>query len=50
MTKNGMAVILEAARKVQANHPEVFGPLSRFFNVDIDERLNNPQHWEHLCY
>ena len=50
MTKNGMTVILDAARKVQANHPEVFEPLARFFNVDIDERLNNPQHWEYLCY
>ncbi len=50
MTKKGMTIILEAARKVQAETPELFQPVSGFFGVDIDERLNNPSHWEKLCY
>jgi len=50
MTKKGMAVVLDAARKVQADNPEIFQPLAEFFNVDIDERLNNPKNWEALCY
>jgi 4-hydroxy-tetrahydrodipicolinate synthase len=50
MTKKGMNIILEAARKVWTETPELFRPVSDFFRVDIDERLNNPSHWERLCY
>ena len=50
MTKNGMKILLEAARKVQANNPEIFQPVAEFFDVDIDERLNDSKNWENLCY
>ena len=50
MTQNGLNVVLEAARKVQTNNPELLTPIAEFFNVDIAERLQNPASWEGLCY
>ncbi|MCF8067035.1 MAG: 4-hydroxy-tetrahydrodipicolinate synthase [Desulfobacterales bacterium] len=50
MTQNGINVVLEAARSVQANNPEVFAPAARFFEVDIEERLNNPASWKDFVY
>lgn len=50
MTKNGLEKVLDAARKVQADNPEIFKPAADFFGVDINERLNNPSNWENLCY
>ena len=50
MTKRGVENVLEAARKVQADTPEIFKPVADFFNVDIDERLNNSANWEGLYY
>jgi len=38
MTKSGMEKVLEAARKVQANNPEILKPAADFFGVDIDDR------------
>jgi 4-hydroxy-tetrahydrodipicolinate synthase len=50
MTQNGINVVLGAARKVQAEHPEIFAPLAEFFNIDIEARLNTPRVWSHLYY
>ncbi|OGP58426.1 MAG: 4-hydroxy-tetrahydrodipicolinate synthase [Deltaproteobacteria bacterium RBG_13_49_15] len=50
MTKNGLNIVLEAARRVQSNHPEIFAPIERFFGVDINSRLNTPSCWEDLAY
>lgn len=50
MTKNGLEKVLEAARTVQANNPEIFNPVAEFFEVDIDRRLNNPALYERLFY
>ena len=50
MTQNGLNVILEAARKVYADTPEILQPVADFFNVDIAERLENPAYREGLCY
>jgi len=50
MTHKGLDVILNAARKVQANNPEIFKPIATFFNVDIEDRLNNPEHQSGLWY
>lgn len=50
MTKNGLEKVLGAARKVQADNPEILKPVAEFFGVDIDDRLNNPSNWENLCY
>jgi 4-hydroxy-tetrahydrodipicolinate synthase len=50
MTRNGLETVLSAARKVQADNPEILEPVAEFFNVDIEERLNNPSSWDGLFY
>ena len=50
MTRNGLETVLSAARKVQADNPEILKPVAEFFNVDIEQRLNNPSSWEGLFY
>lgn len=50
MTKNGMKVVIDAAKTVQADNPGIFQPLADFFNVDVEERLSNSSYWNDLCY
>ena len=50
MTQNGLNKVLEVARKMQTDNPEIFKPAGEFFGVDIDDRLSNPSYWEGLCY
>jgi 4-hydroxy-tetrahydrodipicolinate synthase len=50
MTRNGLETVLSAARKVQADSPEILKPVAEFFNVDIEQRLNNPSSWDGLFY
>jgi 4-hydroxy-tetrahydrodipicolinate synthase len=48
MTRNGVNIILAAARKVQQLNPEILEPAARFFNVDIEARLNDSSVLEEL--
>lgn len=48
LTRKALYVVLEAARIVQDDNPEIFAPIAQFFKVDIDQRLS--QDWSHLCY
>jgi 4-hydroxy-tetrahydrodipicolinate synthase len=50
MTRNGLETVLSAARKVQADNPEILEPVAEFFNVDIEQRLNDPSSWDGLFY
>ena len=50
MTQKGFHVLLAAAKSVQAKTPEIFEPIASFFNVDIEERLNNPEFQKGLWY
>jgi 4-hydroxy-tetrahydrodipicolinate synthase len=50
MTRNGLETVLHTARKMQADHPEIFEPVGDFFNVDIEGRLNDPSLLEGLYY
>ena len=50
MTRNGIDVVLRAARTVQSANPEIFKPVEDFFEVNISERLENPSIWENLYY
>ena len=50
MTRNGIDTVLEAARKVYANAPEILQPVADFFNVAIEDRLENPAYREGLYY
>ena len=50
MTREGVDIVVHAARTVQKNNPEIFAPIAEFFDVDIDERLDNPVYREGLYY
>ena len=50
MTKNGINVVLKAARKVYTTSPEILRPIEEFFNVNIGLRLENPENWADLYY
>ena len=50
MTQKGFHILLSAAKRVQADNPEIFEPVASFFNVDIEERLNTPKLQEDLYY
>ncbi len=50
MTRAGLEVVLQTTRKLYETHPEIFKPIEEFFDVDLMDRLNNPQHIEGLYY
>jgi 4-hydroxy-tetrahydrodipicolinate synthase len=50
LTQNGVEVVLDAARKVHAAAPDILQPVADFFNVDIGQRLENPENWQGLFY
>ncbi len=50
MTQKGFNIILDALKNVQTNNPEVFEPIALCFNVNIQERLNNPEFHKNLYY
>jgi 4-hydroxy-tetrahydrodipicolinate synthase len=50
MTMQGLKLLIAQAWKVQQEHPEVFEPVSNFFDVDVDERLTNERFWQGWAY
>jgi len=50
MTPAGLEVVVEAARKVWSETPEVLRPAAEFFGVDIEERLSDPERRAGLAY
>jgi 4-hydroxy-tetrahydrodipicolinate synthase len=50
MTLNGINQVLDVARGVQDRHPEIFAPLADFFNIDVAQRLNQPEKLDALVY
>ena len=52
MTKSSFMKVLEAARKVHKNNPEIFEPVERFFDLDVGERLSDERKgdWKALFY
>ncbi len=50
MTKQGFDKVIAIAKKVQQTNPEIFYPLSDFFNIDIDKQLANYESKENLWY
>lgn len=50
MTRKGLDFVLATARRVQSSNPEILKPVADFFGVDIDERLDNPEYQQGLCY
>lgn len=50
MTKNAVNVLIDAAKSSYTSNPAIFQPISDFFNVNMEERLNNQVYWADLCY
>jgi len=50
MTPKGLEVVLAAAKQVWEKNPEILQPVADAFDVDIDERLNDPKFREGLTY
>lgn len=50
MTRQGLDKIVETMQQVHADHPEIFAPIAEFFNIDIHERLHNPDYQNGLWY
>lgn len=50
MSQNGLQKVLDAAKSVQQNNPEILQPLADYFGTDIEDRLNNAAYSQHLCY
>jgi 4-hydroxy-tetrahydrodipicolinate synthase len=50
MTKKGLQVVLDAARKVYENTPSILKPVEDFFNVDLSQRLYQEKVWKGLTY
>jgi 4-hydroxy-tetrahydrodipicolinate synthase len=50
MTRKGFDFVLEVARKVQNETPEIFQPIESFFKVDIAARLEDQPAWQDLYY
>ena len=50
MTRNGLEVVLQAARTVQEKNPEILAPVGEFFHVDVEARLGDEQSGQGLIY
>jgi len=50
MTRNGLDKVIEIARSVYTNTPEILQPLGDFFNIDLADRLENPAYRQGLYY
>ncbi|MCP3926528.1 MAG: 4-hydroxy-tetrahydrodipicolinate synthase [Desulfobacterales bacterium] len=50
MTKQGFDKVVNIAKEVQKNNPELLNPISEFFNVDIEEKLENSDKMTNLYY
>jgi 4-hydroxy-tetrahydrodipicolinate synthase len=50
MTRQGLDKIVETMQQVHSDHPDIFAPIAKFFNIDIHERLHNPDYQNGLWY
>lgn len=50
MTRQGLEVVLAAARKVYETNPQILLPIADYFDVNIQDRLYNERFWQGLSY
>ncbi|HET7838491.1 MAG TPA: 4-hydroxy-tetrahydrodipicolinate synthase [Rectinemataceae bacterium] len=50
MTRAGLELVVQAARRVNEANPEILGPVGEFFGVDLSARLYDGKVLEGLCY
>lgn len=50
MTSQGVMIVRDALIKVWANNPWVLSSIEEFYDVNIEERLQNSEIWQKLAY
>ncbi|MEM4246220.1 MAG: 4-hydroxy-tetrahydrodipicolinate synthase [Candidatus Bathyarchaeia archaeon] len=50
VTRRGLEDLLNKARRVYENSPEILRPVESFFDVDLGERLYKERFWQGLSY
>ncbi len=50
MTRSGLDLVVQAARKVHESQPEILAPIQEFFGVDLGKRLYDERFLEGLYY
>jgi len=50
MTKKGLETVVDIARTVYGNTPEILEPIEKFFDIDLSKRLNDRRNWRGLSY
>jgi 4-hydroxy-tetrahydrodipicolinate synthase len=50
MSPKGAEKVIEIAKGAFKKSPHIFKPISDFFDVDIEQRLNSPDSFRHLVY
>ncbi len=50
MTRKGIDFVIDTARRVQATNPTILKPAAEFFNIDIEQRLNDVSALDALIY
>ncbi|BBO89968.1 4-hydroxy-tetrahydrodipicolinate synthase [Desulfosarcina ovata] len=50
MSRAGLEIVVNIAKTVQSENPEIFEPMAAFFNIDVEARLNDTHLLEGLCY
>ena len=50
MTSQGLDILLEAARAVWDENPQLLSPIADHFNVDVEKRLHDPSAAEEFVY
>jgi 4-hydroxy-tetrahydrodipicolinate synthase len=50
MTKAGLDIVLDNARKVYNLNPEILQPIEEFFDINLQERLYKRKFWKGLYY
>ena len=50
MSRQGLEKVIQAGKTVMAQNPSLLAPIAEFFDVDIEQRLNDPGLIEDLYY
>jgi 4-hydroxy-tetrahydrodipicolinate synthase len=50
MAAKGLDRVIAITRTVQSKNPELLAPLADYFEIDIEERLENPEYRKGLEY
>jgi 4-hydroxy-tetrahydrodipicolinate synthase len=50
MTKQGINIVINALKETHAKNPDILKPAGEFFNIDIEERINDLKFTEGLYY